>query len=181
MKRRGTIKNRMLPLDFDGPPPAFGAEVLKGEIAALAAVMPPEEAVAAAAEALAPLADKVWRHAEPNGISGRTVTLKLRRYDFTTLTRSQTLPQPTDDARQIAAIARRLLADGYSCRAQVKLIDGLRLPRVLALFARKMGARFIAEPLYDAGFRRFSLPLVAALDEIPARTLSLFDAVTLRA
>ena len=25
-------------------------------------------------EALAPLADKVWRHAEPNGISGRTVT-----------------------------------------------------------------------------------------------------------
>jgi len=39
------------------------------------------------------------------------VTLKLRRYDFTTLTRSQTLPQPTDDARQIAATARRLLAD----------------------------------------------------------------------
>ena len=39
------------------------------------------------------------------------MTLKLRRYDFTTLTRSQTLPQPTDDARQIAAIARRLLAD----------------------------------------------------------------------
>ncbi|MFL6096684.1 MAG: DNA polymerase IV, partial [Blastococcus sp.] len=43
--------------------------------------------------------------------SGRTVTLKLRRYDFTTLTRSQTLAQPTDDARQIAATARRLLAD----------------------------------------------------------------------
>lgn len=34
MKRRGTIKNRMLPLDFDGPPPAFGAEVLKGEFRA---------------------------------------------------------------------------------------------------------------------------------------------------
>ena len=31
MKRRGTIKNRMLPLSFDGPPPAFGAEVLNGE------------------------------------------------------------------------------------------------------------------------------------------------------
>jgi DNA polymerase IV len=37
--------------------------------------------------------------------------LKLRRYDFTTLTRSQTLPQPTDDPRQIASTARRLLAD----------------------------------------------------------------------
>lgn len=34
MKRRGTIKNRMLPLDFDGPPPAFGAEVLRGELRA---------------------------------------------------------------------------------------------------------------------------------------------------
>lgn len=31
MKRRGTIKNRMMPLDFDGPPPAPGAEVLNGE------------------------------------------------------------------------------------------------------------------------------------------------------
>ncbi len=31
MKRRGSIKNRMLPITFDGPPPAFGAEVLNGE------------------------------------------------------------------------------------------------------------------------------------------------------
>ena len=28
MKRRGTIKNRMLPITFDGPAPAFGTEVL---------------------------------------------------------------------------------------------------------------------------------------------------------
>jgi folate-binding Fe-S cluster repair protein YgfZ len=28
MKRRGQIKSRMLPITFDGPPPAFGAEVL---------------------------------------------------------------------------------------------------------------------------------------------------------
>jgi folate-binding protein YgfZ len=34
MKRRGAIKNRMMPLTFDGPPPAFGAEVLKGELRA---------------------------------------------------------------------------------------------------------------------------------------------------
>ena len=34
MKRRGSIKNRMLALDFDGPPPPFGAEVLKGELRA---------------------------------------------------------------------------------------------------------------------------------------------------
>jgi tRNA-modifying protein YgfZ len=34
MKRRGQIKNRMLPLAFEGPPPAFGTEVLKGELRA---------------------------------------------------------------------------------------------------------------------------------------------------
>jgi hypothetical protein len=34
MKRRGAIKTRMLPLAFDGPPPAFGAEVLNGDLRA---------------------------------------------------------------------------------------------------------------------------------------------------
>jgi folate-binding protein YgfZ len=34
MKRRGTIKSRMLPIAFDGPPPAFGSEVLAGELRA---------------------------------------------------------------------------------------------------------------------------------------------------
>jgi len=41
-----------------------------------------------------------------------------------------------------------------------------------------MRARFIAEPLYDAGFRVFSLPLVAALDDVPASTRELFDKMT---
>ena len=34
MKRRGQVKNRMLPLVFEGPPPASGAEVLAGELRA---------------------------------------------------------------------------------------------------------------------------------------------------
>ncbi|HYC73451.1 folate-binding protein YgfZ [Brevundimonas sp.] len=34
MKRRGAIKNRMLPIAFDGPPPPFGAEVLNGDLRA---------------------------------------------------------------------------------------------------------------------------------------------------
>lgn len=57
------------------------------------------------------MATRVGKRLRDSAFSGRTVTLKLRRYDFTTLTRSQTLPQPTDDPRQIATIARRLLAD----------------------------------------------------------------------
>jgi len=34
MKRRGQIKNRMLPVTFDGAAPPFGTEVLKGELRA---------------------------------------------------------------------------------------------------------------------------------------------------
>jgi DNA polymerase IV len=54
------------------------------------------------------------------GRSGRTVVIKVRRFDFTTLTRSETLPSPTDDPLVIAAMARRLLA-------QVELAGGVRL------------------------------------------------------
>jgi DNA polymerase-4 len=57
------------------------------------------------------MAARVGQRLRASAFSGRTVTLKLRRYDFTTLTRSQTLPQPTDDVRVIATTARRLLAD----------------------------------------------------------------------
>jgi DNA polymerase-4 len=56
------------------------------------------------------LASRVGVRLQRSGTSGRTVTLKVRRYDFTTLTRSLTLPQPVDDPRQIAEVARRLLA-----------------------------------------------------------------------
>ena len=34
MKRRGQIKSRMLPIVFEGPAPAFGAEILAGELRA---------------------------------------------------------------------------------------------------------------------------------------------------
>ena len=34
MKRRGAIKSRMLPVRFEGPPPAHGAEILAGQLRA---------------------------------------------------------------------------------------------------------------------------------------------------
>ena len=46
-----------------------------------------------------------------HGLSGRTVTIKVRLHDFTTLNRSTTLPSPTDQAGTIARLARALLAD----------------------------------------------------------------------
>lgn len=44
-------------------------------------------------------------------LSGRTVTIKVRRYDFSTSTRSATLAGPTDKAAVVSRIARGLLDD----------------------------------------------------------------------
>jgi len=55
-----------------------------------------------------------------NGLSGRTVTLKVRHHDFETHTRSSTLRGPTDSPRVLTETARSLL-DG------VDLAGGLRL------------------------------------------------------
>jgi DNA polymerase-4 len=43
--------------------------------------------------------------------SGRTVSIKVRLHDFSTLSRSATLPAPSDDGRVIARVARSLLRE----------------------------------------------------------------------
>ncbi len=59
---------------------------------------------------LAPLCEKVARHARADGLAGRVVTLKLRAADFRIVTRRRTLPAPTQTARTLFAVARELLA-----------------------------------------------------------------------
>ena len=55
------------------------------------------------------------------GRSGRTVVLKVRRYDFTTLTRSETLRAPTDDPVVVKETAARLL-DAVDTTGGVRLL-----------------------------------------------------------
>lgn len=55
------------------------------------------------------LADRCVRRLRSAERSGRTVVLKVRRYDFSTLTRSETLRGPTDDPTVIREAAARLL------------------------------------------------------------------------
>jgi DNA polymerase IV len=56
-------------------------------------------------------AGEVASRLRKSGLSGRTVSIKVRLYDFTTLSRSSTLPSPTDRAATIARLARALLTD----------------------------------------------------------------------
>lgn len=55
------------------------------------------------------LADRCVRRLRESGHSGRTIVLKVRRYDFSTLTRSETLRGPTDDPAVVREAAARLL------------------------------------------------------------------------
>ncbi|GAB2896217.1 DNA polymerase IV [Streptomyces mayteni] len=70
---------------------------------------------------VARLADRCVERLRSAGRSGRTVVLKVRRYDFTTLTRSETLRGPTDDPAVIAEAAGRLL-EGVDTTAGVRLL-----------------------------------------------------------
>lgn len=68
------------------------------------------------------LAAEVGRGLEKRGISACTITLKARYPDFTTVSRSRTLPAPTRDERKIAALARDLLARTDAGERSVRLL-----------------------------------------------------------
>lgn len=57
------------------------------------------------------LGSRVAARLARSALSGRTVTLKVRLHDFTTLSRSATLPAPTDDARTVSRLAARLFTE----------------------------------------------------------------------
>ncbi len=67
------------------------------------------------------LADRCVRRLRAAELSGRTIVLKVRRYDFSTLTRSETLRGPTDDPAVVREAAARLL-DSVDTTGGVRLL-----------------------------------------------------------
>jgi DNA polymerase-4 len=75
------------------------------------------------------LADRTARRVRAAGQLGRTVSIKIRFDDFTTITRSSTLDAPTDLARTIHEVAVALL-DRLGNTRRVRLV-GVRLEGLL--------------------------------------------------
>ena len=72
------------------------------------------------------LADRTAARVRSAGLVGRTVTIKVRFADFTTITRSRTLREHTDVSREIFAAAKALF-DGLGLqRARIRLV-GVRM------------------------------------------------------
>jgi DNA polymerase-4 len=120
------------------------------------------------------LATRVGARLRRCGQAGRTVGIKVRLSDFRTLTRSRTLPAPTDVAREIFAAAWALFeqlsprpAGSGALVERVRLlgvrVEGLdeadAVPRQLALDEREHGWRD-AERAADAAAERFGAAAV---------------------
>lgn len=73
-------------------------------------------------------ASQVGSRLRASGMEGRTVVLKLRYADFTTITRSRTLAEPTDVGRRIADEVRELY-DAVGAHPPVRLI-GVRMEQL---------------------------------------------------
>lgn len=93
------------------------------------------------------LSDRTAGRLRRAGLVGRTISLKVRFADFTTVTRSRTLADPTDLAQEIYPVARDLFDRLGLQRARLRLVgvrvEGLRpatgQPRQLVLGTRPHG------------------------------------------
>ncbi len=72
------------------------------------------------------LADRTAARVRSAGMMGRTVSIKVRFADFTTITRAKTLREPTDVSREIYATARSLFDALGLQRARIRLV-GVRM------------------------------------------------------
>jgi DNA polymerase-4 len=72
------------------------------------------------------LSHKVAARLRSHGSVGRTVAIKVRMADFSTLTRSRTLPEPTDVAHEIYDVAAELYDALGLQRVRIRLV-GVRL------------------------------------------------------
>jgi DNA polymerase IV len=108
------------------------------------------------------LAERTAARLRTAGLAGRTVSVKIRFADFTTITRARTLSEPTDVAAVLYATARQLYEALGLDRARLRLV-GIRVeglvesesaPHQLLLGERAQGRREV-EQAADRAARRF--------------------------
>ncbi|CAA2105765.1 DNA polymerase IV [Methylobacterium bullatum] len=76
----------------------------------------------AMAERLAPLIDKVWTSCTAKGVSGRTVTLKVKFSDFVQITRAQSFEAPVAGRDAMMQSVLGLLRTVFPLRRSVRLL-----------------------------------------------------------
>lgn len=80
------------------------------------------EGLTAATDLLKPLTEKVWHACRAKGISGKTITVKIKYSDFTQATRSRTATRPFGSCQEIVEVASALLASSYPFKRAIRLL-----------------------------------------------------------
>jgi DNA polymerase-4 len=122
------------------------------------------------------LSTKVGGRLRAASLAGRTVTLKLRFADFSTITRSRTLRDPTDLAAEIYTVAAEIYAALRLERARMRLVgvrvenllDAHAMTRQLVLGARERGWPE-AERAVDRATDRFGSAVVCPASLLTTR------------
>ena len=122
------------------------------------------------------LSSKVGARMRAAQVAGRTVTTKVRFADFTTITRSRTLPEATDVTRQIHDTASALFRGLGLQRARIRLVgvrvEGL-VPRSTVYHQLVLGARphgwAEADQAVDRAVSRFGSAAVQPASLLHAR------------
>jgi len=107
---RGIDLRRVLP---DRPRKSLGAERTFDRDIASASLL---------REAMANIAEIVWESIGKAGARGRTVTLKLRLADFSTLTRSKSVPQPVASQAELLRLGHALIDQVVPLAQPVRLL-----------------------------------------------------------
>jgi DNA polymerase IV len=68
------------------------------------------------------ITDRAWGRIEKHHVSGKTVTLKIKFYDFEVITRSKTLDYYIDDKDSVFQEAKQLLEKEYPLKKPVRLL-----------------------------------------------------------
>jgi DNA polymerase-4 len=91
------------------------------------------------------LSNKTARRMRHKGLKGRTITLKIKYFDFIQITRSTTLSESTDDGSKIYSIACRLLEKAGATKKPIRLL-GISLSQLTFLASGIQLALFDQDP-----------------------------------
>lgn len=113
------------------------------------------------------LGDKVGARLRQHAVAARVVSVKARYSDFTTVSRSRTIGEPTDQSTLIVATARELLAD-IDIERGIRLL-GIHCSRLEQPVVEHQGAfdlgDGVAAPAHDARQEKID----RAVDEVRAK------------
>ena len=83
------------------------------------------------------LASKVGRRLRKEGLRGKTITLKVKYHDFVQITRSMTLPEVTDDGREITQVGYLLLKKTEAGTRSIRLL-GVSVSQLMGSKAKQL-------------------------------------------